>query len=272
MRTARVWGVRPHGPGPRPASTPPAPCGDALPEETRPSKQAYPSEGWGPGHRLVASAPRHEGVATLDPSLRWGTRRRFAPPDDQAGFTLVEVLVSLAIFAILAVAGLGLVEGVLSVEERTRGRLEGVAAVQRAFLVFSRDIEGMDASALAYADGVLTARALPSLARPAPPPVRYGAGDGAFVRTLAGREQTLVRGVERIDWRFFLSGVGWQPALPVRAPAQPGVSTPPPLIPRAVEVTLTLADGAGTIRRVARLPAPPPAPPPTDTTTLGPRT
>ncbi len=42
--------------------------------------------------------------------------------------------------------------------------------------------------------------------QPLDPVLRYGAGDGAFVRGVGGQDQRLLAGVERIDWRFFSPG------------------------------------------------------------------
>lgn len=176
----------------------------------------------------------------------------------EAGFTLVEVLISLALFALLAIAGLALVETVLRVEQGTAGRLERVAAVQRAFLVLTRDLEGMNAATLRHGGERLSFQPLPRLSRPVPPNIAYRTGEGRFVREVGGREQLLLSGVESGAWRFWIPGAGWQAALPVPPPPVPGVPVPPPPAPRAAEISLVLTGGGGVARRVVILPSPPP--------------
>ncbi len=65
----------------------------------------------------------------------------------EAGVTLIEVLVSLAIFAVIGIAGLTVLDTVARTGERTDGRLERLAEIDRAFLVIRRDlaqISGLD--------------------------------------------------------------------------------------------------------------------------------
>lgn len=65
----------------------------------------------------------------------------------EAGVTLIEMLVSLAIFAVIGIAGLTVLDTVATTGERTEGRLERLGEIDRAFLVIRRDlaqITGMD--------------------------------------------------------------------------------------------------------------------------------
>ena len=57
-----------------------------------------------------------------------------------AGLSLIEVLVSLAIFAVIGVAGLTVLDTVARTGENTEGRLERLADIDRAFLVIRRDL------------------------------------------------------------------------------------------------------------------------------------
>jgi len=58
-----------------------------------------------------------------------------------AGFTLIEVMVSLALFALIAVAGMTLLDGIIGVQSRTEGRLDRLADMQRAMFVVSSDLD-----------------------------------------------------------------------------------------------------------------------------------
>lgn len=58
----------------------------------------------------------------------------------QAGITLIEVLVSLAIFAIIGLAGLTVLNSVTTAGAQTEGRLERLAEIDRAFLLIKRDL------------------------------------------------------------------------------------------------------------------------------------
>lgn len=60
-----------------------------------------------------------------------------------AGFTLIEVIVALALFALATLAGTAMVEAVLRVEEHTAERLTRLADIDRAVLVVTRDLTGI---------------------------------------------------------------------------------------------------------------------------------
>ena len=59
--------------------------------------------------------------------------------DPEAGLTLVEMLVALALFALVGVASLAMLDGVLRTRDGTEGRLEAVASIDRALIRFGRD-------------------------------------------------------------------------------------------------------------------------------------
>jgi general secretion pathway protein J len=67
-----------------------------------------------------------------------------AARDGAAGITLVEMLVALALFSLVGLAGFTMLEAVLQVRDRTDGRLERLAAIDRALTVFSRDFAQAD--------------------------------------------------------------------------------------------------------------------------------
>ncbi|CAA9517414.1 MAG: hypothetical protein AVDCRST_MAG39-2280 [uncultured Sphingomonadaceae bacterium] len=178
----------------------------------------------------------------------------------QAGFTLVEVIVSLALFALISLGGLALVDTVLRAEERLGGRLDRLGELQRAMLLVSRDLEGSEPGTLAMAgDALRFARRGSSLLRPALP-VAYALRDGALVRGpgAGGAVQRVLPGVAAVRWRFLYPGVGWSAALP--DPEDPRAPTP-----RAAALEIDLAAGTrpgGALRRVVELPLPSPRPAP----------
>jgi general secretion pathway protein J len=57
------------------------------------------------------------------------------------GFTLLELLVALAIFSLIAVMAYGGLETVLNQQARTEENAESLAALQKTYLVMQRDIE-----------------------------------------------------------------------------------------------------------------------------------
>lgn len=60
---------------------------------------------------------------------------------DPRGFTLLELLVALAIFSVIAVMAYGGLETVLNQQAQTEVNAEGLAALQKTYLVMQRDIE-----------------------------------------------------------------------------------------------------------------------------------
>lgn len=170
------------------------------------------------------------------------------PSPDQSGFTLVELMISMGLFALIAVAGVALVDGVLGVQSRTEGRLDRLAELQRSMFVLTSDLDQVARGPIAGGGPALSfVRAAPGLGG-APVPVRYELVDGMLVRVTGDAPQLLATGVSGVRWRF------WDGAWVDRWP--PAQSETPPW-PRAVEVELQLrAPGGsmGTLRRVVALP------------------
>lgn len=177
------------------------------------------------------------------------------PPrrDPSAGVTLVEMLVALALMAIIGVAGFAVLEQVLRAQERTADRLARLGQMQRAMHLITLDFAtalpgsltmGDDAGSLAIArQGVAVLQ------------VDYRLDGGTLWRAVSEPDgqplarQALLPDVAAGGWRF-LSGTQWSDRWPPDgAPARLGTAPNP----RAVELRLTLADGRA-LRRVALLP------------------
>ena len=67
------------------------------------------------------------------------TPARAAPPGD-AGFTLVEMLVALALFAAIGLAGFTVLDTVVRVRGGTEGRLERLGEIDRALALLTLDL------------------------------------------------------------------------------------------------------------------------------------
>jgi general secretion pathway protein J len=162
----------------------------------------------------------------------------------EAGFTLVEMLVALALLALISVAGLKLVESLLAVQRRTDGRLERVAELDRALYVIDAD----------FTQSIETPRRIGNLIgfrrhiAEGGMIVGYGTLGGSLLRVAGGAPRPLIAGVNSVDWQFHRT-TGWS------AEAARDRDTDPP---NAVALTLTLAgQPGGTLRRVILLPAQP---------------
>lgn len=173
--------------------------------------------------------------------------------DAQAGFTLVEVLVALVLFALIGAAGLAVLDQVLRVQERTDGRLERLAQLQRAMHLVTTDFMQAAGGSVSFADGAVALRGSGGDGHA----LRYGLEDAALVRRVSAgigqsaARQVLLTGASGLEWRFYAPDTGWAPDWP------PATIGPPRGNPAAVELRLTLAGAGltGVLRRVTILPA-----------------
>ena len=170
-----------------------------------------------------------------------------------AGVSLVEVLVSLAIFAMIGVAGLAVLNTVSRTGERTEGRLERLADIDRSFLILRRDLMQMRGQTVTLKqDALRFVRPLEGRAVA----VRYLSDDGVLMRQIervAPEEvdQHLLDDVASVTWQVMDGSGRWHGVWP-----PDGVSDP--ARPHAAELTLNLQDaetGAQTIVRLFPLAA-----------------
>ncbi|MHA6722514.1 type II secretion system protein GspJ [Sphingomonas sp. RS2018] len=161
-----------------------------------------------------------------------------------AGFTLIELLISLLLFALIAVAGIALVDSVLGVQGRTAARLDRLTDLQRAMLVVSGDVEQVAGGDIAGGGPAISfRRSAPGVGGP-PVTVRYALDRGVLVRDAGGGAQAVLRDVAAVRWRFFDGG--WIDRWPTGDEKA---------WPRGIEVEVTLAGTpGGAIRRVMLLP------------------
>lgn len=172
----------------------------------------------------------------------------------EAGVTLIEMLVALALFALIGAAGFSVLDQILRVQAGTDGRLAHLASLQRAMHLTQLDFMQAAGGSLAFdGDAVAFRRAGAS----GEMSVRYALEDQALVRSLSGglgrmaARQVLLTGVDALDWRFFSPATGWLDGWP------PPASFRSPGNPAAVALDVTLSGSAlsGHLRRVTILPS-----------------
>ena len=165
--------------------------------------------------------------------------------DPAAGVTLIEMVVALAIFALIGGAGYSMLDQVLRTDARTSGRLERLGDLQRTLFLVGQVFAQAEAHSVRLDDGLVVGR------------------DGAVIRYhLAGTvlrrdvdaagesvaEQSLVADVQAVQWRFLDGLLGWAADLPF------GAGQGIPRNPQAVEMVLALPGGQE-VRQVVVLPA-----------------
>lgn len=165
-----------------------------------------------------------------------------------SGFTLIELMISLGLFALIAVAGLALVDGILKVQGRTEARFDRLADLQRALFVVSSDVEQISFGRVSGGGEKLNfTRAAPGFGGPAVP-LQYSVANGNLVRGSGPMVQTVVGGVGKVRWRFFDGA--WVDRWPLSDEDKDRW-------PRAIAIELQVAGPggrAGSLRRVVALP------------------
>ncbi len=179
------------------------------------------------------------------------------------GFTLVEVLVALVLFALIGGAGFTMLDQVLRTQRQTEGRLERLAGMQRAMHLIRLDFTHARGASLELSDDETPAelgfRRSAAQAGEAPVAIIYSLADDVLIRAVSRGDgipdarQPLLTGASAAEWQFYDRTDGWVDRWPPLARAVlPGQAVPNPL---AVELTVTLAPGNEVLRRVVLLPA-----------------
>lgn len=165
----------------------------------------------------------------------------------EQGFTLLELIISLGLFALISVAGLGLLDSVLNVQGRTEARLARLADLQRAMFVIQSDLDQVTRGEITGGGAAIAFRRIAGGVGGPAVAVSYGAAGGMLVRS-APQPQPLLQGVEAQRWRF-RDGGAWLDRWPPSATRRDEW-------PRAVSIELRVSGQGpqGTLRRVVVLP------------------
>lgn len=171
---------------------------------------------------------------------------------------MIEVVISLALFALIAMAGLALVEALMSIQQRTEGRLDRLAELQRAMYVLDNDLSQAAAGPIRGDSAILSFHRPLAAEGGLPVRVRYQLGAGTLLRGLRGRglpmgEQRVLQGVGSLRWSYYAPRTGWVD----RWPPAPELAA---AWPAAIAADIALAPGrpiGGSLRRVTVLPAQP---------------
>ncbi|MES2497459.1 MAG: prepilin-type N-terminal cleavage/methylation domain-containing protein [Pseudomonadota bacterium] len=177
---------------------------------------------------------------------------------DEAGFTLIELMISLALFGLIAMAGLALVDSLMGISERTEGRLDRLSEVQRAMYVIDNDLSQVSSGPLQGDSTTLSFTRPLAAAGGLPVQISYQHGAGTLLRAFRGRglpqgAQRVLQGVGAVRWSYYQPKAGWVDRWP---PAPELADT----YPTAVAADIMLTPGAsvgGSLRRVVPLPVHP---------------
>lgn len=179
---------------------------------------------------------------------------RAQPPNEDAGFTLVEVVVALALMALISLAALTVLTSLVQTNERTAGAVESLSRLQRGLFLLTRDFD--EAQEVAF-DGALVTLKRPG-GREAPVlTVQYRFSAGILTRQVGGggggsgaRPQRILTNLKDLRWRFLNADRSWRDRWSV-VEGQP----------QAVELTLVTPDGPHkrlvSVRRIFTPPATP---------------
>lgn len=164
------------------------------------------------------------------------------------------MLAAVAVFAVVGLAGFAVLDGVLRARERSEGRLERLADMQRAMYLIAADLEQTAPGSLVMDGEGLSFRRYASSPPGGETTVRYELQAGVLRRTVGGAApQRLLSNVAEVRWTVLSREGAWS------APPRPSDTAGER--PRAVAVDLVLSPDAeplaGELRRVVELPASP---------------
>ena len=174
-----------------------------------------------------------------------GRSRPPARSQNDAGFTLIEMMIALVLFALISLAGLALVNGVLGVQGRTETRLDRLADLQRTMLVVTSDVEQIAAGDVAGGgDSLRFTRAAPGLGG-APAAVRYALVGDTLVRSVNPSRTVLMLPLPLQPTTVPLVPLTSMMDSPVPRPAgnSAGPAGMPAFAPRMVRLALLIVSG-----------------------------
>jgi general secretion pathway protein J len=223
----------------------------------------------------MRKTPNYENLCDL--RALCGEKYGLAGAIFSAGFTLLELLVALSIFALISAMAYGGLQTVISQQQQTEARSERLSDLQKAYRIMQRDLEQIVSREIRNEfgdrigslvggsgfDGVEFSRAgHPNPAgflRSEIQRVAYVPDQDTLLRRTwrvldraqdaEPDEQALVESMSRFSMRFLNQGNEWQERWP--PPAGQGEALP--ALPVAVEVQLEL-DELGTLTWLFRLP------------------
>jgi general secretion pathway protein J len=171
-----------------------------------------------------------------------------------AGLSLVEVLVSLAIFSIIGVAGLAILNTVARTGERTEARLERLSEIDRALLIIRRDLAQIAPDRVTLGDGVIRFR---RAAGESTVEMAFILDDTVLIRRIGSSgpdaiAQQILPGTAAVQWRLMDGARAWHEVWPLSGDTAEGR-------PLAAELSLDVwragSDSPDRMTRLIVLPA-----------------
>jgi general secretion pathway protein J len=169
--------------------------------------------------------------------------------DPAAGVTLVEMLVSLALFALIGGAGFAVLDQILRVQRQTESVLAELGDLQRAVHLLAVDASLAEPGSLGF-DRATGAVTLARRVHAGLLTLSYGQDGDALVRQLSSPDgttrtrQTLVGRIDKVEWEWLAQDGSWHPI--------DRLASPPETV-RAAAVTLRFSEGDRSLRRILPL-------------------